>query len=66
MKRRSFLLGAGALGSVAAFKGLQTLLDDASNEDKGSHSGNQGDGSGNATVAILQTTDVHCQVHPHD
>ncbi len=65
MKRRSFLLGAGALGSIAAFKGVQTLLGDTS-ELAGTSSGDAGDGSGYARVAILQTTDVHCQVHPHD
>ena len=65
MKRRSFLLGAGALGSVAAFQGIRTLLNDEP-ETPGSASGDAGDGSGNATVTILQTTDVHCQVHPHD
>ena len=67
MKRRSFLLGAGALGSVAAFKGIQTLLaDDDGTNPSGTASGEVADDRGNATVTILQTTDVHCQVHPHD
>lgn len=63
--RRSFLKKAGVLGLGAG------LINQLSAADQGSeqellNDNVQSDNSAPVTVNILQTTDVHCQVHPHD
>jgi 2',3'-cyclic-nucleotide 2'-phosphodiesterase (5'-nucleotidase family) len=63
--RRSFLKKAGALGLGAGF--IHPLLSSA-NEQSETAAGNSLSEikDGPVKVNILQTTDVHCQVHPHD
>jgi 2',3'-cyclic-nucleotide 2'-phosphodiesterase (5'-nucleotidase family) len=61
--RRNFIKTLGTLGIVSPLVAPTTLL--ASNEE------NQGLDKNNTTgkvskVTILQSTDVHCQIHPHD
>lgn len=50
-KRRAFIKNIGLLGA-AAYSGPALAAIDTE--------------AGNFTLTILQTTDVHCQVHPHD
>ena len=59
--RRNFLkkigalsVGGGLLTSTPDFASAEELIENKSNDEK------------NFTVTILQTTDVHCQIHPHD
>lgn len=69
--RRNFIksiaaLGVGA-GIVSPLSGMNSGLNEISefefeNEDDNNKSFN----SKSTTVTILQTTDVHCQIHPHD
>jgi 2',3'-cyclic-nucleotide 2'-phosphodiesterase (5'-nucleotidase family) len=60
-KRRSFLKSVGILGAgVAVSNPLfasasdQTFLESVASKEE------------ECTISILQTTDVHCQIHPHD
>lgn len=56
--RRSFLKQVGALsasvGLVSLGKPIQEMEEHLTEE------------SGTTTITILQSTDVHCQIHPHD
>ncbi len=61
--RRKFLRQVGALGASAGLVGAATPLlgnvtPDLENPNETSDKP--------ITISILQTTDVHCQVHPHD
>ncbi len=65
--RRNFLKSIGMLGAGAAVlsplsmysKDSQTLSEPQVNKTKV-------DSKGRKIISILQTTDVHCQIHPHD
>lgn len=66
--RRSFikklgLLGAGA-GLLGPFNTVQASDSEASNTEHVTEGACNKDGE--QEITILQTTDVHCQVHPHD
>jgi 2',3'-cyclic-nucleotide 2'-phosphodiesterase (5'-nucleotidase family) len=64
-KRRNFIKNIGALGIsipfVAPISGFatETELQEIENQDLVNNNLPQ-------TISILQTTDVHCQIHPHD
>ena len=62
-KRRDFLKSLTTLGLSAALVSPVTVLandENTQNEDKNAQLPT------NTTISILQTTDVHCQIHPHD
>jgi 2',3'-cyclic-nucleotide 2'-phosphodiesterase (5'-nucleotidase family) len=62
-KRREFIKSLGALGVGVAVSN-SFLANNAENE--GVLESETKDKNGNFTLSILQTTDVHCQIHPHD
>lgn len=66
--RRSFIKKLGLLGAGAGLLGpiqtLQAADSDTSETDNRSEEVCNKDGE--QEITILQTTDVHCQVHPHD
>src|SRR5258705_5483250 len=62
-KRREFIKQLGALSGAGLLSAgpVMALAESAGkNDDKKISFPN------NFTISILQTTDVHCQVHPHD
>jgi 2',3'-cyclic-nucleotide 2'-phosphodiesterase (5'-nucleotidase family) len=65
--RRDFLKSVAALGlATTTVSSLPALANAASNT---SHDASEFGGGGKShthTISILQTTDVHCQIHPHD
>jgi 2',3'-cyclic-nucleotide 2'-phosphodiesterase (5'-nucleotidase family) len=61
--RRGFLRKVGAIGAGAALVSANPILSMA--EEISNHSIDTLSTS-EFTISILQTTDVHCQVHPHD
>lgn len=63
--RRSFLKTLGAAGTVAGVSSLSPLLTNTLPSDL-THSRAAYEKNKTYTIDILQTTDVHCQVHPHD
>lgn len=63
--RRSFLKKAGAAGAIAGWTGMQPSILQAGSSSLPSASAAFEAGK-TYTIQILQTTDVHCQVHPHD
>lgn len=63
--RRSFLKKAGAAGAIAGWTGMQPSILQAGSSSLPSASAAFEAGKA-YTIQILQTTDVHCQVHPHD
>jgi 2',3'-cyclic-nucleotide 2'-phosphodiesterase (5'-nucleotidase family) len=62
--RNSLLAGFGASFAPVALPGKTPSSDAAANapffENEGAGATNSG------TISLLQTTDVHCQIHPHD
>lgn len=63
--RRSFLKKIGAAGTVAGVSTLTPLLANTISADRvAGRAAYEKDKT--YTIDILQTTDVHCQVHPHD
>ncbi|MFA7380928.1 MAG: bifunctional metallophosphatase/5'-nucleotidase [Bacteroidia bacterium] len=65
--RRDFIKTIGALGAGSGLLMSAPLLahgEESETEEQLSSNGKPSDSP--ATVTILQTTDVHCQVHPHD
>lgn len=56
--RRKFIAQLGALGAGAGLGGMAVASPDRENPGD--------DPSANFTLTILQTTDVHCQIHAHD
>ncbi|HMK02692.1 MAG TPA: bifunctional metallophosphatase/5'-nucleotidase [Ferruginibacter sp.] len=62
-RRREFLKKLGALGGAGLLSSAP-LLSIAENN-KTDEGGEDGENA-SFTISILQTTDVHCQVHPHD
>jgi 2',3'-cyclic-nucleotide 2'-phosphodiesterase (5'-nucleotidase family) len=63
--RRSFLKKIGAAGTVAGVSSFTPLLANALPSEMTS-SNTTFEKDKTYTLDILQTTDVHCQVHPHD
>ena len=59
--RRSFIKKMGAIGVTAVSPSLPAFHSSASLEVSGGFEPGK-----TYTINILQTTDVHCQVHPHD
>lgn len=68
-ERRKFLKNVGALGLGIGISGSllgaeNKLLNLPSEEDESASDQIKGDGE--TVISILQTTDVHCQIYPHD
>jgi 2',3'-cyclic-nucleotide 2'-phosphodiesterase (5'-nucleotidase family) len=61
--RREFLKQAGLLGGALALSPLSAL---AAEPNPSNPASSEGTPSGDLEVTVLQTTDVHCQIHPHD
>lgn len=59
-KRREFLKILGSAGAISALSPLAAVAEKAKNNITDPLSEEE------YTVTILQTTDVHCQLHPHD
>lgn len=68
-ERRKFLKNVGALGLGIGISGslfgAENKLTDLSDE-PGSTENESCNANGETVISILQTTDVHCQIHPHD
>ena len=62
--RRSFIKKVSALGSSALLIASNPLSSIAA--DKEEKNEVESDSTKPFTISILQTTDVHCQIHPHD
>ncbi len=62
--RRKFIQQIGALGGVGLVSatGINEVAAAINNQENAGSA----DAEGTTTLTILQTTDVHCQVHPHD
>lgn len=62
--RRKFIQQIGALGGVGLVSatGINEVTAAINNQENAGSA----DAEGTTTLTILQTTDVHCQVHPHD
>ncbi|GMQ29107.1 bifunctional metallophosphatase/5'-nucleotidase [Algoriphagus confluentis] len=56
--RRKFIAQLSALGATTGLAGIASASDRTEKSPKENPS--------SFTVSILQTTDVHCQIHPHD
>ncbi len=61
-KRREFIKQLGAIGSAGLLSSSPVIAAVASVQEKDKEITDENP----FTVSILQTTDVHCQVHPHD
>lgn len=61
--RRDFIKKVSTMGAGAALVSASPLISFA--EEAGSDQSNLSENK-EFTISILQTTDVHCQVHPHD
>lgn len=57
--RRKFITQIGALGAASTGLAIHPVMADAEAEDKKSV-------PTSFTLSIFQTTDIHCQIHPHD
>jgi 2',3'-cyclic-nucleotide 2'-phosphodiesterase (5'-nucleotidase family) len=66
--RKDFLKKIGALGLGASLlTPFSAIAKNSNNENEMIHyDGNGNEVSKTTVVSILQTTDVHCQIHPHD
>lgn len=62
--RRNFLSKIPFLGAISLFPTLALAADNVA--DKDDSVGHSDDVNGLVKLSILQTTDVHCQIHPHD
>lgn len=63
--RRSFLKKAGVAGALAGWTGIQPSVLNARDQYTNTQTASYEAGK-TYSINILQTTDVHCQVHPHD
>jgi 2',3'-cyclic-nucleotide 2'-phosphodiesterase (5'-nucleotidase family) len=63
--RRSFIKKVGALGSSALLIASNPLSSLAAEKEEKNEAPTT-DAGKPFTISILQTTDVHCQIHPHD
>lgn len=65
--RRNFLKSMGMLGAGAAVLSPLSIYSNESENIKAQNQMNPKlDNKGRTIISILQTTDVHCQIHPHD
>ena len=65
--RRNFLKSVGVLGLGAALNPTAVLANPVQEgEIVAENAENNAEEKGITTISILQTTDVHCQIHPHD
>lgn len=65
-QRRDFLKKIGALSAGAGLLSPASLAADPAILDALTEQENEERSNQPVTISILQTTDVHCQVHPHD
>lgn len=65
-QRRTFLKQLGAFGVGAGVLSANPLLAAINSEKEDNSIEENNDPNNVITLNILQTTDVHCQVHPHD
>jgi 2',3'-cyclic-nucleotide 2'-phosphodiesterase (5'-nucleotidase family) len=63
--RRDFIKKAGLFGSTAVLSSTMPFAS-LDNTENSSGANDEGNNSKPFTLSILQTTDVHCQVHAHD
>lgn len=63
--RRDFLKKIGVVGAGAGLMPVQAFANNQNELSQNKVTSNV-DKDGKFTVSILQTTDVHCQIHPHD
>ncbi len=63
-KRRDFIKKLSVMGSAGLLSAAPLIAGATSNKEERSEAAADDDKP--FTVSILQTTDVHCQVHPHD
>jgi S-sulfosulfanyl-L-cysteine sulfohydrolase len=63
--RRNFLKSVGTLGLGAAIMSPLNAIANT-NQSEETNSNKEFDTTKPQTISILQTTDVHCQIHPHD
>ncbi|WP_194976696.1 bifunctional metallophosphatase/5'-nucleotidase [Aquiflexum lacus] len=64
--KREFLKKLGALGASSGLIGAGSLVTSCESPDKQSTMTGEQDTPSEFKVTIFQTTDVHCQIHPHD
>jgi 2',3'-cyclic-nucleotide 2'-phosphodiesterase (5'-nucleotidase family) len=62
-KRRNFIKSLGVLGAGMAISNPLSAFDMNDHEQEESFNSKEKE---EFTLSILQTTDVHCQIHPHD
>lgn len=65
-ERRKFLKNIGALGLSLGISGGLLANEDALSELEEDQGTQMAKKDGETIISILQTTDVHCQIHPHD
>ena len=65
-QRRTFLKQLGTFGVGAGVLSANPLLASIDSEKEENSVEDNNDPNKVITLNILQTTDVHCQVHPHD
>lgn len=65
-ERRKFLKNMGALGLGLGLSGVLLANDDEMIEFADQEDMNLAKKDGETIISILQTTDVHCQIYPHD
>ena len=65
-ERREFLKKAGLFGGALALNQLTSLAAHGSEHQQAGAPAPVDYTKGDLEVTILQTTDVHCQIHPHD
>jgi 2',3'-cyclic-nucleotide 2'-phosphodiesterase (5'-nucleotidase family) len=64
-KRRDFIKSIGVLGLGAIISSPLSAVEDVAKTLEGKSLNNLASDK-KAVISILQTTDVHCQIHPHD
>ncbi|MBL7920704.1 MAG: 5'-nucleotidase C-terminal domain-containing protein [Bacteroidia bacterium] len=64
-KRRDFIKSIGVLGLGAAISSPLSAVENLTNTLEGESLNNLASDK-KTVISILQTTDVHCQIHPHD
>ncbi len=65
-KRRTFLKSLGAVGLGTSILSPLHSLADMQHSSAGEGEEQLSSDGSETTISILQTTDVHCQIHPHD
>lgn len=64
--RRNFLRNAALAGLCVGMKPMASLSAEGQPTESKKRESDEGSCSGKQLVTLLQTTDVHCQLHPHD